>query len=201
MRSRDVDSCPASTRVDGPRVRSEKAIEVAFRGFLSLRPDRARAYARDMSSHAASAAPIGAAIDARARPRVGTVATRHPNVSDSREAKNRFAASPRRRCHPFRWFPRGNADDSARKKKRANPKRVAHPFEPSIVKIKQDQTTEIARKKKRSVKTNNRSIVGRLGGYPEEARGEVGWPPRARAALRGVKERQRKAKDAKKGKK
>lgn len=67
----------------------------------------------------------------------------------------------------------------------------------------QDQTTEIARKKKRSVKTNNRSIVGVSLEVIQKKRAEKSDVRAAArdAALREIKERQRKAKDAKKGKK
>ena len=67
----------------------------------------------------------------------------------------------------------------------------------------QDQTTEIARKKKRSVKTNNRSIVGASLEVIQKKRAEKSDVRAAArdAALREIKERQRKAKDAKKGKK
>ena len=68
---------------------------------------------------------------------------------------------------------------------------------------KKDQTTEIARKKKRSVKTNNRSIVGASLEVIQKKRAEKSDVRAAArdAALREIKERQRKAKDAKKGKK
>ena len=96
-------------------------------------------------------------------------------------------------------------DGGWKKETRHHPKRDAHPFEPSIVKKnkKQDQTTEIARKKKRSVKTNNRSIVGASLEVIQKKRAEKSDVRAAArdAALREIKERQRKAKDAKKGKK
>ena len=69
--------------------------------------------------------------------------------------------------------------------------------------FQQDQTTEVARKKKRSVKTNNRSIVGASLEVIQKKRAEKSDVRAAArdAALREIKERQRKAKDAKKGKK
>ena len=73
----------------------------------------------------------------------------------------------------------------------------------SCSKLQQDQTTEVARKKKRSVKTNNRSIVGASLEVIQKKRAEKSDVRAAArdAALREIKERQRKAKDAKKGKK
>ena len=73
----------------------------------------------------------------------------------------------------------------------------------SCSKLQQDQTTEVARKKKRSVKTSNRSIVGASLEVIQKKRAEKSDVRAAArdAALREIKERQRKAKDAKKGKK
>ena len=68
---------------------------------------------------------------------------------------------------------------------------------------RQDQTTEVARRKKRSVKTNNRSLVGASLEVIQKKRSEKTEVRAAArdAALREIKERQRKAKDSKKGKK
>ena len=75
------------------------------------------------------------------------------------------------------------------------------PFPPS--RSSQDQTTETARRKKRSVKTSNRSLVGASLEVIQKKRAEKSDVRAAArdAALREIKERQRKAKDAKKGKK
>jgi hypothetical protein len=75
----------------------------------------------------------------------------------------------------------------------------AHP--PLLPLPTQDQTTETARKKKRTVKTNNRSIVGVSLEVIQKKRHEKSDVRAAArdAALREIKERQRKAKDGKKG--
>ena len=68
---------------------------------------------------------------------------------------------------------------------------------------RQDQTTEVARRKKRSIKTNHRSLVGASLEVIQKKRSEKTEVRAAArdAALREIKERQRKAKDSKKGKK
>mmetsp|Transcript_7711 Transcript_7711/g.19630 ORF Transcript_7711/g.19630 Transcript_7711/m.19630 type:complete len:156 (-) Transcript_7711:65-532(-) len=65
---------------------------------------------------------------------------------------------------------------------------------------KKDLTAETARKKKRTVKTNNRSLVGASLELIQKRRGEKTEVRAAArdAALREIKERTRKAKDAKK---
>ena len=69
-------------------------------------------------------APIGAAIDARAPARRyrRDATPRRRRLRLARGAKNRFRrGSPRRRCHPFRWFPRGNAERRRSKKETREP--------------------------------------------------------------------------------
>ena len=97
---------------------------------------------------------------------------------------------------PFSFFAATNANETSSS--------LTSLFSRSLVpNFRQDQTTEVARKKKRSVKTNNRSIVGASLEVIQKKRAEKSDVRAAArdAALREIKERQRKAKDAKKGKK
>ena len=215
--SRDVDvvsRVDARRRTARPLGKSHRSRVLGFFGH-SARTGLGR-HARDISSHAASPS-----ADRRGYRRARAPVRRYPHDATPRRRRlrlargteNRFRAGSRRRCHPghrrrLRWFPRVNAERlfwRLEKRNAHRPKRDAHPFEPSIVKKnkKQDQTTEIARKKKRSVKTNNRSIVGASLEVIQKKRAEKSDVRAAArdAALREIKERQRKAKDAKKGKK
>lgn len=191
--SRDVDvvsRVDARRRTARPLGKSHRSRVLGFFGH-SARTGLGRT--RETSRHTPRLpAPIGAAIDARARPRVGTVATRRPGdvASDSREARKIGFAACRHEGDATRFagFRVETPNDGARKKKRANPKRVAHPFEPSIVKNKTGPNDR-DRAQEEALGEDQQPLDRRRvsGGYPEEARGEVGCA-RRRARRRAARD-------------
>ena len=205
-------SRPASTRVDGPRVRSEKAIARRVLGFFGTSgPGPGSGDTREPSRRAPRLpAPIGASASLSRAP-----ARRHrPDATPGDGAETRAGTANRIRdggAFSPHWLDRRGVKCSFsacfffRGDKRKRDVVVAHLslLSLSCSKLQQDQTTEVARKKKRSVKTNHRSIVGASLEVIQKKRAEKSDVRAAArdAALREIKERQRKAKDAKKGKK
>jgi hypothetical protein len=203
-------SRPASTRVDGPRVRSEKAIARRVLGFFGTSgPGPGSGDTRETSRRAPRLpAPIGASVSLARAP-----ARRHrPDANPGNGAETRAGTANRIRdggAFSPDWLDRRGVKCSFQslflfRRHKRDVSSLTSLFSRSLVpNFQQDQTTEVARKKKRSVKTNNRSIVGASLEVIQKKRAEKSDVRAAArdAALREIKERQRKAKDAKKGKK
>lgn len=203
-------SRPASTRVDGPRVRSEKAIARRVLGFFGTSgPGPGSGDTRETSRRAPRLpAPIGASASLARAP-----ARRHrPDATPGDGAETRAGTANRTRdggAFSPEWLDRRGVKCSFQRLflfrgHKRDVSSLTSLFSRSLVpNFQQDQTTEVARKKKRSVKTNNRSIVGASLEVIQKKRAEKSDVRAAArdAALREIKERQRKAKDAKKGKK
>lgn len=203
-------SRPASTRVDGPRVRSEKAIARRVLGFFGTSgPGPGSGDTRETSRRAPRLpAPIGASASLSRAP-----ARRHrPDATPGDGAETRAGTANRTRdggAFSPDWLDRRGVKCSFQRLflfrgHKRDVSSLTSLFSRSLVpNFQQDQTTEVARKKKRSVKTNNRSIVGASLEVIQKKRAEKSDVRAAArdAALREIKERQRKAKDAKKGKK
>jgi len=204
-------SRPASTRVDGPRVRSEKAIARRVLGFFGTSgPGPGSGDTRETSRRAPRLpAPIGASVSLSRAP-----ARRHrPDATPGDGAETRAGTANRIRdggAFSPDWLDRRGVKCSVQRlflfsaaTNETSSSLTSLFSRSSLPNFQQDQTTEVARKKKRSVKTNNRSIVGASLEVIQKKRAEKSDVRAAArdAALREIKERQRKAKDAKKGKK
>ena len=201
--SRDVDvvsRVDARRRTARPLGKSHRSRVLGFFGH-SARTGLGR-HARDISSHAASPS-----ADRRGYRRARAPVRRYPHDATPRRRRlrlargteNRFrAGSPRRRCHPghrrrLRWFPRVNAERlfwRFEKRNAHRPKRDAHPFEPSIVKKKQKTGPNDRDRAQEEAFGEDQQPLDRRrvsGGYPEEARGEVGCA-RRRARRRAARD-------------